>query len=343
MSGEPDQGLIGTWSDADTRLPDVLRALDRLRRGADRTASRAAVVNLVVVAAVDAAADRVVASVAGLGAHHPGRIVVLVPEGRADGDGDTPDLAARVELRESDVEGRHLWWEVVVLQARGPVRSHLESLTEPLLLHDLPVALWLAGGTSTVESSAVVDDAHQLIVSGERAAAAGGDVAADIGRLLGRKPVADLAWLALEPSRRAVARLFEAPARREALARGALRVSGPPWSSRLLAAWLIERSGLEPGRVELVADTTPGGPLRAEIELGGVRAALDAGDVWPAGAAGAGPPPVTGPGVARARLDGEVAAVPHGGAETPRLLAMALTRPGRDRRYEAAVAVAGRF
>ena len=113
------EGLIGSWSSEDTDLPEVLGCLDRLRREADRTASRAAVVNLVVVAAVDAAADRVVASVAGLGAHHPGRIVVLVPERPAEPAGAVPELAARVELRESDATGRHLWWEVVLLRARA--------------------------------------------------------------------------------------------------------------------------------------------------------------------------------------------------------------------------------
>ena len=47
------EGLIGSWSSEDSSLPEVLGRLERLRREADRTASRAAVVNLVVVAAVD--------------------------------------------------------------------------------------------------------------------------------------------------------------------------------------------------------------------------------------------------------------------------------------------------
>ena len=332
------EGLIGSWSSADTSLVEVLARLERLRSDADRTASRAAVVNLVVVAAVDAAADRVVASVAGLGAHHPGRIVVLVPEsatGAADGGAD---LGATVELRESDVSGRHLWWEVVVLRARGPVCAHLESLVQPLLLHDLPVALWLAGGTSSIDSPAVVAGANQVIVSGERAAATGRtDVAVDLARLAATRPVADLAWLAIEPARRALARLFDLPERRAGLPGAAVEVNGPPWSSRLLAAWLVERAGLDRRRVTLGADTEGAGRLEARIELGALTALLDAGSVWPAGAAGAADP---GPGAARARLGPATVVVPHGGSDTPRLLTAALTHPGRDPRYEAALAIA---
>ncbi|HET6811453.1 MAG TPA: glucose-6-phosphate dehydrogenase assembly protein OpcA [Acidimicrobiales bacterium] len=336
------EGLIGSWSSEDSSLPEVLGRLERLRREADRTASRAAVVNLVVVAAVDAAADRVVASVAGLGAHHPGRIVVLVPESPAGPDGSTgtagaaPELAARIELRESDATGRRLWWEVVLLRARGPVCGHLESLMQPLLLHDLPVALWLAGGASTVDSPAVVAGAHHVIVSGERAAATGrSSVADDLAALAARRPLADLAWLAIEPARRAVARLFDPPERRAGLSGASVAVTGPPWSSRLLAAWLVERAGIDPRLVTLGADPEGAGRLRAEIDLEGRAAVVDAGAVWPAGAGGS-----AGPGAARAWLGPATVVVPHGGSDTPTLLAAALTHPGRDPRYEAALAVA---
>jgi glucose-6-phosphate dehydrogenase assembly protein OpcA len=338
------EALIGSWSSEDTTLPEVLGRLERLRRDADRTASRAAVVNLVVVAAVNAAADRVVASVAGLGAHHPGRIVVLVPEspggrdGRAGAAGAAPGLAARIELRESDATGRQLWWEVVLLRARGPVCGHLESLMQPLLLHDLPVALWLAGGASTAGSPAVVAGAHQVIVSGERAAATGrADVASDLAALAAERPLADLAWLAIEPARRALARLFDPPERRAGLPGASVAVTGPPWSSRLLAAWLVERAGIEARRVTLRPDPEGAGRLGAEIDLEGRAAVLDAGPVWPAGAAA---PASPGPGAARAWLGPATVVVPHGGSDTPRLLAAALTHPGRDLRYEAALAVA---
>ena len=336
-------GVIGTWKRDDIDLPEVLGALERLRHAADATASRAAVVNLVVVAAADAAAERVIGSVAGLGAHHPGRIIVVVPEDGA-GSGGAPDpgagrLAGRVELRESDVEGRHIWWEVVVLRARGPVCGHLESLVQPLLLHDLPVALWLAGGTATVESEALVADADQLIVSGERAVAAGhARVEADLARLAARRPLADLAWLAIEPSRRALAALFEPPERRAGLPAASVAVSGPPWSCRLLAAWLVERAGIDPSRVELAGPEGTGSPLRAEITLGaGGRAVLDGGQVWPAGAGTAAD---DRPGAARATLADAGVVVPYAGAATHHLLAAALTRPGRDHRYEAALAAA---
>jgi glucose-6-phosphate dehydrogenase assembly protein OpcA len=332
-------GLLGSWSAEDTHLSEVIRGLDRLRREAGRTASRAAVVNLVVVAAVDAAADRVVASVAGLGAHHPGRIVVIVPGNAPDGAGAEPELDGRVELRESDGTGRHLWWEVVVLRARGPVCGHLESLVQPLLLHDLPVALWLAGGTSGV-SPAVVGAAGYVIVSGERAAATGrADVAADLTRLSARRPVVDLAWLAIEPARRALARLFDPPGRRAGLAGAEVVVTGPAWSSRLLAGWLVERAAIDPGRVRLVPDPDGGGRLHAEIDVGAESAVLDAGSVWPAGAPAAAA--ASGPGAARARLGPATVVETHGGSDTPHLLAAALTRPGRDPRYEAALAVAG--
>lgn len=336
-----DHDVVERWENGDTRLDQVTRALDSLRSAGQGMATRAAVVNLVVLAAADAGADRAVGSIVRLGAHHPGRIIVVVPR-----SGGSPDrLAARVDLHQTVVEGRPLWWDVVRLEAGPRLAEHAESLVEPLLLHDLHVSLWLAGGTSRVDSEALIDLADQLVVSGERAAQASPtDVGSRLAALAGRRPLADLAWVAIDPARQALARLFDPPGRRARLTGArALRVTGPPWSSRLLAAWLVERLGLDPGSVTV----SPGEDLSAELDLGDQAARLEAGPVWPAGHptdSVHGPDGRGGePGVATARLgDGRVV-VPHGGSATPELLTRALSRPWRDRRYEAALPLAGRL
>ncbi|MHB1444048.1 MAG: glucose-6-phosphate dehydrogenase assembly protein OpcA [Acidimicrobiales bacterium] len=339
-SALPDGSLVDSWRSEDTRFEPVVAELARMRADAEIGATRAAVVNLVVLAAADAGATRAVDSVVGLGRHHPGRIIVIVPR---DGADDDDRMAGGLELYCSQVEDRYLWWDVVRLEIGGPVAGHAESLVEPLLLHDLPVALWLAGGTSRVDSPGLLDLAAQLIVSGERAASISAHATAeDLAGLVRGKPLSDLAWVATEPARQALARLFDAPERRELLAAAdGLRVEGPPWSSRLLAGWFCERTGLAPDSVEIV----PGDDLRAEVRLGSSRAELEAGPVWPAGrvTTDTPEPPGSGPGVAVARLGPTRVSVSHGGSATRRLLTSALSRPWRDRRYEAALDVAGRL
>ena len=340
--------VMAAWAQDDTTVSAVVGELDRLRHERAATGTRAAVVNLVVVAAVDAAAERVVHSVADLGAHHPGRTTVMVAEATTTG---VPRIDAHVELRCSDDADRALWWEVVVLRVSGLACHHLDSVVEPLLLHDLPTVLWLAGGTSRVGSEGLVDLSNQVVISGERAASLrNGDLpglAADVGTLARRRPLSDLAWLAIAPGRLALARLFDHldPGSRRA---EAMEVSGPDWSSMLLAAWLVERDAVDRRSVRL-APASADGHLRAVLDLPGGRCELDAGPVWPAGAAGPGSPrpsdndpaPETGP--AEARLGEVRVAVPFPGAETPRLLTTALTRLGRDPRYEAALAVAAEW
>ena len=333
---------MSDWSAEDTRLDAVIDQLGRLRRGTG--GSRAAVVNLVILAAGDAGADRAVDSVVGLGRHHPGRIIVIVPR---RGDSDPDRMAARVEVHADEVEGRAVWWDVVRLEVGGQTLAHGGSLVDPLLLHDVPVAVWLVGGTSRIESSSLLTMADQIVVSGERAAAVSPSATAtDLAGLAFRRPVADLAWVAIEPARQAVARMFDPPTPSGAArSLSSLSVEGPPWSSRLLAAWICDRSGLGPDAVEISASEV----LRATLSVGPDTVEVDAGPVWPAGAdwRGSTDPAVSAPGsrpgAATAQGFGRRSTVPHGGSGTPQLLTGALARPHRDRRYEAALPLAGRL
>ena len=108
-----------------------------------------------------------------------------------------------------------------------------------------------------------------------------------------------------------------------------------------MAAWLTERLGLDPERVTL----HEGAELRGSLGLGGpddVTLSFEGGEVWPAGSGQVDPPA----GWALARLSDPrpaQATVAHGGLGTAQLLSTALTRSGRDARYGAALAVAGRL
>ena len=125
-----------------------------------------------------------------------------------------------------------------------------------------------------------------------------------------------------------------------------MKISGPPWSSLLLAAWLVERGVAE--RQATMASSGGGddpgsghdGHLHAALDLGGATAFVDAGRVWPAGAEEGSGPASGDQSVAEARFEDTRIDVPFPGADTPRLLTAALTHSGRDTRYDAALSVA---
>src|SRR5579884_32741 len=223
-------GVVCRWSAENVDLGEVIAQAERMRSGESRTATRAAVVNLVVVTAEPETAQRARSAVGGLGAHHPGRIIIVL----ADPDG--PDrIDATIELQETDLPARHL-----------------SSVVEPLLVHDLPVAAWHMGEIPSA-SGLVATGAH-VILGGDRPSDPDQSSLEATAALTRLRHVTDLEWLATEPWRRALALLFDPPSARRILPRIAgARVAGPPWRACLLGGWLTDRLGLAPGSVQLEA------------------------------------------------------------------------------------------
>ena len=236
---------LGAWRGEGVRVGEVLEALAELRRGEQRTATRTAVVNLVMVAGGEHEAEEACAAVHKLGARHPGRSIVLLP----DEGGGPAGIDAEVILHGSEAEGRAVWSEDVRLRVRGPVAGHLDSLIEPLTLPDLPVVVWFVGYAPRpadpllAPADAVLVDAKDL--GGRRAFAA----LANLGR---RHAVVDLSWIRLRPWRELLAGLFEVPAFRPFVSGvRAARVEGKLGPRDLLAGWLASRLDLSPPALQL--------------------------------------------------------------------------------------------
>lgn len=172
--------------------------------------ARASVLNLIVNVVDDAAADRVVHTLMGLGVRHPSRAVVLVPE-----PGDRPEpLDARISTHCHDAVGGgdQICYEEVVLTVRGEAANHLNGIVAPLLIHDLPTHVWWPGNCPF--NDPVFD---QLIDLGDRLIVDSSDFVDLLGglrrlaNLRRRSGVGDLTWERLAWWQELTAQFFDAP------------------------------------------------------------------------------------------------------------------------------------
>lgn len=221
---------VDGWTGEGVTVGEVLSALDGLRRASSFGATRTSVVNLVVVAASGADADRAAHAISGLGGRHPGRTIVLVP-GPVEGS----RVNATVALLGGEVDGHSVWSEHVALTVCGPLWSHLDSLIEPLTLPDLPVVVWYVSALPAV-ADPLVGAADVLLVDSKEL----GDVGcfAGLAELARRHVVVDLSWSRLRPWRELLAAVYRGEAATHA------EVSGKEGPRHLLAGWLSSRLAL---------------------------------------------------------------------------------------------------
>jgi glucose-6-phosphate dehydrogenase assembly protein OpcA len=196
--------------------------------------ARASVLNLIVTVVDEAAAERVVQTLVGLGVRHPSRAIVLVPQHRAAGE--PIDARISTHCNEASGGGERICYEEVVLTVRGEAAEHLSGIVAPLLIHDLPTHVWWPGdppwGDPVFEQ--LVEMSDRVIVD-----------SADFGSLLGglrrtanlrrRSGVGDLSWERLSWWQELTAQFFDAPRFRRYLpnlSRLAIRYAVPPPASR---------------------------------------------------------------------------------------------------------------
>jgi Glucose-6-phosphate dehydrogenase subunit len=184
--------------------------------------------------------DAATEALAGLGARHPSRTLLLFPEPDSD-----DRLSAHVYLECQPLEGdaRQLCNEVVELRLQGTRSQAPASIAEPLLLADLPVFLRWRGRPpfATDQFRQLVELADRLIID----SAEWPDVPGAYEELAGFFETAafsDIAWRRTLRWREALASEWpEVPD----------RLSGPPAESALVAGWLQSRAGVvaavEPG------------------------------------------------------------------------------------------------
>lgn len=242
---------LGSWRGEGVRLGEVIDALSELRRGSQRTATRASVTNLVIVAADDGQVERACDAVHHLGRRHPGRNIVVLPRPHAEPGG----VDASVLLHGSVAEGHPVWSEDVRLEVRGTPATRLDSLIEPLTLPDLPVAVWFVHGVPDPDTP-LLRAADAVLVDAGCLGDLGGDGRraglANLARLSRRRVVLDLCWLGLRPWRQLLATQFDLPELRPLATQvREIAVEGPVGARLLLAGWLAARLGVPAPAVTL--------------------------------------------------------------------------------------------
>lgn len=238
---------LGSWRGEGVRVGTVLDALDRMRHGEQRTATRTSVVNLVVIATDDDEERRACEATLRLGGRHPGRTVVVRC---AEPDRPESRIDAEVVLQGSEAEGVDIWWEEVRLHVTGPAARHLDSLVEPLTLPEIPTAVWFVGRLPGA-ADPLLATADVVLVDTKEAP----DELPTVAELVRRYPVVDLTWIRLQPWRRLLASLFDGAVYRPFVRRvTTAEVSGKEGPRRLLGGWLAERLDLLPAAITLGDD-----------------------------------------------------------------------------------------
>jgi glucose-6-phosphate dehydrogenase assembly protein OpcA len=204
-----------------TGVPEIERALAGLWAAARQTdgepgirvMARSNVLNLVVIATAPETAERCAATIAATAGHHPSRSLII---SAVDPDGPS-DVSAWIEaLSVAGASGRaDTGAETVHLTVRGEASHHLASVILPLLVHDLPVALWWPHDPQFVSRRAdrLLPMAERLIVDGSSWSGDGLDRLANMASVVQRHelPVADFALMRQARWREALASVYDRP------------------------------------------------------------------------------------------------------------------------------------
>ena len=258
------------WSARAHSIPDIEKELAAIWARQDLTteiegepgrhvSARTSVMNLVVIARRPEIAERGAATIQALTGKHPSRTIVVQS---ADPDGPSW-VDARIEAhcilpREDAPE---TCAETIHLTAGGEAGRHLSAIVAPLIVHDLPVAVWWPGEPPFTSRSAIelLTGADRLVVDGSTW---GGDGLTRLSEMATAAEttglaVSDFAMVRQSRWREAIASIFDDPdflpylrsLRRVAVTYGTQDETGAPGSTNLVkpvyhVAWLGSRLGL---------------------------------------------------------------------------------------------------
>lgn len=292
------------WSARARSIPDIEKELARIWARQDLTteiegeparhiAARTSVMNLVVIARRPEIAERGAATIQALTGRHPSRTIVVQS---ADPDGPSW-IDARIEAhcilpREDAPE---TCAETIHLIAGGEAGRHLSALVTPLIIHDLPVAVWWPGEPPFTSRASVdlLTVADRLVIDGSSWS---GDGLARLGELASiaetaQLAVSDFAMVRQSRWREAIASIFDDPdylpylrsLRRIAVTYGTHDDTGAPGSTNLVkpvyhVAWLASRLGMTVVKPLAVASGPGGSPAKPKAGAG-ARPALSRGMV----------------------------------------------------------------
>lgn len=246
------------WNSPTASIEDVNTALEKLRKESQYSATRTAVVNLIALANNSHEANLVKKTIRELGSHHPGRTLIITLDKDEVAPGPNQNkLEANVCLFTAEIGGRNYWSEEISLNVSGPLRHHLNSLVESLLVSDLPVALWRVSGGVNLEENLI--DLSDIILIDTKD---GGDThdslenpsLAIIANLFSKKtPILDLSWIRLTVWRQLFAGLFTSLEFRDFLnSIEEVEICGKQGPRRLLGGWIVHSLDLNPDKVFLI-------------------------------------------------------------------------------------------
>lgn len=208
-----DVALAEAQAQAAARAAAALAAREETGVGERHVAARSSVLNLIVVAGRRETAERCAATIAGTAGRRPSRSLIL---SAVDPDGP-PGLDARIEaLALPTATGRaETGAETIHVITHGETGLHLASIIVPLLVHDLPVALWWpdAPEFESHRADRLLPLADRLIVDGSSWPGDGMDRLAAMARIAHgqRLHVADFALLRQARWREALASVYDLP------------------------------------------------------------------------------------------------------------------------------------
>ncbi len=175
--------------------------------------ARTSVLTLVVLAGDEGTAERCAAIIAGTASRHASRSLIL---SAADPDGQ-PGLQASVEaLSLTTAAGRiETGAETIYVRACGETGRHLASIIVPLLVHDLPVALWWPNDPpfDSHRAERLLPLADRLIVDGSAWSGSGLDTLAQLAAVAESQRLVVVDWALLRQSRwrEALASVYDLP------------------------------------------------------------------------------------------------------------------------------------
>lgn len=252
--------LVAAQADAAARAAAALAAArETSDSGGHHVAARTSVLNLVVVAGDEKTAAACAATIAATASRHASRSLIL---SAVDPDGPA-GLDARIEaLSMATSDGRaETGAETIQVTARGETGAHLASIIVPLLVHDLPVALWWPAdppfGSRRADRLLPISD--RLIVDGSAWSGDGLGILAQLATIVEERQVVVADWALLRQSRwrEAIASVYDLPDLRPHL--GAVRRIGVTyataatgdavWQTNVVrplyhVAWLASRLGM---------------------------------------------------------------------------------------------------
>lgn len=241
------------WRATDVSVAEVLSRLSLLRAQAahaealdqDNPHPRNSVMDLVVVASDQAAAEKAAGTIASLAAHHPCRAIIILDEPGGESRIDATVTSYSHEL----IESANCLYEQVFLRARGAAAEHLPSLIEALLISDVTTYLWWTGSPPVKEprfqTALTIADVVIIDTSLLERPYEGFLELADLGKRNPSLSIGDLHWARLRPWREILAQFFNPADRRGFLhGIGALGIDyvghgrGNRSAAVLLAGWL---------------------------------------------------------------------------------------------------------